>query len=131
MTERPLVGMSEHVGSSRKPRVCEEVDALTKKHVIRQVADGLGISQTLAQELVQRTLDAILETVVQEGRLELRNFGVFQIKARAARQARNPRTNEPVRVPPRNAVTFQTSKNFAKRISQPEPVREAAPQPIC
>ena len=88
---------------------------LTKRQIIRQIANDLGISQALAQKLVQRTLESIIETVVEQGRIELRNFGVFQIKARAARQARNPRTNEPVLVPPRNAITFQPSKNFVRR----------------
>ena len=53
---------------------------------------------------------------IYKGRIELRNFGVFEVKRRAARKARNPRTNEEVLVPARNVVVFQAGKNVAAMI---------------
>jgi nucleoid DNA-binding protein len=86
---------------------------LTKKDIVRQIAAELNIDQTLAKKVVQRSLDTIIEVLLKKGRIELRNFGVFEVKQRAARKARNPRTNEEVKVPPKRVVRFQAGKNVA------------------
>ena len=89
---------------------------MTKKDLVRQIAADLGISQVMAREIVQRTLDAIIQATIANGRIELRNFGVFEIKMRAARKARNPKTNEEVLVPAKHVLGFQPGKNVAKMI---------------
>lgn len=53
---------------------------------------------------------------VEEGRIELRNFGVFQVKERKARKARNPKTGETVDVPARLAVVFKAGKEMEERV---------------
>ena len=58
------------------------------------------------------------------GRMELRNFGVFEVKRRAARKARNPRTGAKVFVPEKFVVTFKPGKEMEKRIRDLE--RQAA-----
>jgi nucleoid DNA-binding protein len=70
------------------------------------------------KEIVQKTFDAIVETLVEVGRIELRNFGVFEVKQRAARKARNPRTGDRVDVPPKNVVTFKPGKKMEERVRQ-------------
>src|SRR5208337_1760512 len=55
---------------------------------------------------------------IRDGRIELRNFGVFEVKRRKARKARNPRTGERVDVPPKNVVTFKPGKEMEERIRQ-------------
>jgi nucleoid DNA-binding protein len=67
---------------------------MTKKEIARKIAEHSGISQLVVLEAVQMVFDGIIETLVEEGRIELRNFGVFEVKRRRARQARNPRTGE-------------------------------------
>ena len=89
---------------------------MTKKEIVRQIANELNVDQTLAKKVVQRCLDTIIDVLADEGRIELRNFGVFEVKQRAARKARNPRTNEEVWVPPKRVVRFQAGKNVAKRL---------------
>ena len=89
---------------------------MTKKEIVRQIAAELELDQTVVKSVVQRCLDSILDAVINRGRLELRNFGVFEVKQRAARKARNPRTNEEVHVPAKQVVTFQAGKNVAKRV---------------
>ena len=89
---------------------------MTKKDIIRQIASEMNVDQTLVKEVVQRCLDNIMDTVVTKGRLELRNFGVFQVKQRAARKARNPRTNEEVHVPAKQVITFQAGKNVTRSV---------------
>ena len=63
---------------------------MTKKDLARMIADGIGISGVVALQAVQMTFDGITKALVEEGRIELRNFGVFEIKKRKARKARNP-----------------------------------------
>ncbi len=69
-------------------------------------------------EIVQRVFDDITQTLVNEGRIELRNFGVFRVKKRRPRKARNPRTGENVKVPARLTVTFKPGQKMEERIRQ-------------
>jgi nucleoid DNA-binding protein len=62
--------------------------------------------------------DGIMEMLVDEGRIELRNFGVFEVKRRRARQARNLRTGENVAVPERSVVTFKPGREIKERVNQ-------------
>ena len=94
---------------------------VTKKEMARRIAADLGIDQTLAGKIVQSTLDLIIESAVADGRIELRNFGVFQVKQRAARKARNPKTNQEIPVPPKSVLYFQPGKNVAAMIRQSHP----------
>ncbi len=89
---------------------------MTKKEMIHQIAVDLHVDQTIVRAVVQRCLDDILDTTIKEGRLELRNFGVFEVKHRAARKARNPKTNQEVFVPAKRVLTFQAGKNVASRV---------------
>ena len=70
----------------------------TKKEIVVAVAEKLNITQLAAKEVVQNVLDCVADTLVEEQRIELRNFGVFEIKKRAARNARNPKTGASVKV---------------------------------
>lgn len=94
---------------------------MTKKEMVRQIAAKLKVDQVLAKRVVQSVLDSILEALVRSGRVELRNFGVFEIKTRAARKARNPKTNQEVFVPARSVLCFQPGKNVASRIEHVRP----------
>ncbi|RPI62218.1 MAG: integration host factor subunit beta [Planctomycetaceae bacterium] len=89
---------------------------MTKREIVRDIADELKIDQLLTKKIVQRCLDSIVEILMKDGRIELRNFGVFEVKLRAARKARNPKTNEEVFVPARKMVTFQAGKNVAAKV---------------
>ena len=90
---------------------------MTRKELTRSVSEDLGIDQSQARLIVQLVLDTVLETLATEGRVELRNFGVFQVQRRAARKARNPRTGEAVDVPERYVVTFRPGLVMEQRIS--------------
>lgn len=94
---------------------------MTKKDIVRTVSERLDLSQPRAHDVVQTTFEALVETLVREGRVELRNFGVFQIKRRQARMARNPRTGEQVAVGPRSVVTFRAGKELEARVSDFDP----------
>ncbi len=89
---------------------------MTKKEIVKEIAEQVNLTQLKTKEIVQKTFDAIVDTLVEQGRIELRNFGVFEVKQRAARKARNPRTGERVDVPPKNVVTFKPGKKMEERI---------------
>jgi nucleoid DNA-binding protein len=89
---------------------------VTKKEIVRDISEQLGLTQLKTKEIVQKTFDAILETLLQERRIELRNFGVFEVKRRKPRKARNPRTGERVDVEAKNVVTFKPGKEMEERV---------------
>jgi integration host factor subunit beta len=91
---------------------------LTKKDIAKEIAAKYGLDQTVAKRTVQDVFDHIVESLLTNGRIELRNFGVFELKHRAPRVARNPRTNQQVSVPPRTVVVFHPGKNLSKMVSE-------------
>src|SRR5262249_18218984 len=89
---------------------------MTKKDLAKAIADEVGRTHAQVQQIVQRVFDGILITLVNEGRIELRNFGVFEVKNRKPRQARNPRTGEKVSVPGRAVVTFKPGREMEVKV---------------
>ena len=109
---------------------------MTKKEIVKTISEEIGLTQLKTKEIVQKTFDAIVETLVADGRIELRNFGVFEVKKRAARKARNPRTGDKVDVPEKFVVTFKPGKEMEERVrlleeqeaARQRALREAAEQ---
>lgn len=91
---------------------------MTKKEIVRIISEETGLPQLKIKEIVQKTFETIIETLVKEGRIELRNFGVFEVKLRAARQARNPKTDKPVHVAERYVVKFKPGKEMEARVAK-------------
>ncbi|MGL6076098.1 MAG: HU family DNA-binding protein [Fimbriiglobus sp.] len=91
---------------------------MTKKEIVKQISEQANLTQLRTKEIVQMTFDAIIDALVTEGRIELRNFGVFEVKTRKARIARNPKTSEEVEVPAKNVVTFQPGKVMEEKVRQ-------------
>src|SRR5262245_52858847 len=94
----------------------QEYHNVTKKEIVRQISERIGMTQLKTKEIVQLTFDAIVETLLEDKRIELRNFGVFEVKLRKARKARNPRTGDKVDVPPKHVVTFKPGKEMEERV---------------
>jgi nucleoid DNA-binding protein len=99
----------------------EETAIVTKKEIVKKISEEIGLTQLKTKDIVQRTLDAIIDTLVTEGRIELRNFGVFEVKKRAPRKARNPRTGDKVFVPAKNVVTFKPGKEMEELVRKMNP----------
>ena len=89
---------------------------MTKKEIVKQISERIGLTQLKTKDIVQQTFDAIVDTLIEVGRIELRNFGVFEVKMRKARKARNPRTGERVDVEPKKVVTFKPGKEMEERV---------------
>jgi nucleoid DNA-binding protein len=106
------------------PSNLQGITLVTKKEIVKTISDEIGLTQLKTKEIVQKTFDAIVDTLVEDKRIELRNFGVFEVKRRAARKARNPRTGEKVSVPEKFVVTFKPGKEMEERVRELE--RQAA-----
>ncbi len=97
--------------------VFAEGESVTKNDLVLKIAKEMNMHQTDIKRIVQMTFDGIIEVLASEGRLELRNFGVYEVKTRKPRKARNPRTGEEVMVPSRKSVTFKGGKFMTDRVN--------------
>jgi integration host factor subunit beta len=89
---------------------------VTKKEIVKQISERANLTQLKTKEIVDGTFQAIIDTLASEGRIELRKFGVFEVRQRKARKARNPRTGDTVHVKPKNVVTFQPGKEMEQKV---------------
>ncbi len=109
----------------------EIVSAICKRANDEKLIPKHNLTQLATKEIVQWTFEAIIATLVKEGRIELRNFGVFEVKQRKPRKARNPRTGERVDVEAKNVVTFQPGKEMeeqVKKFAKPAEAKKKKPR---
>ena len=95
---------------------------MTKRDLVVRISNETGLIQQDVLAVVQRTLDYISEAVAKGETVELRNFGVFEVKVRQARVGRNPNKPEKdVRIPPRAVVKFKPGKEMKESVIQLTP----------
>ena len=94
---------------------------LTKREIVLNISNETGLVQHEVFDVVQKTLDQIIEALARGDNIELRNFGVFEVQKRKPRTARNPRTGEKVDVPPKNVVTFKPGKEMEELVRKMNP----------
>jgi integration host factor subunit beta len=99
---------------------------VTKRELVIAVAERLGYTQNEVSNVVQTTLDAITECLAEGQRLEIRNFGVFEIKKRDARIGRNPRTGQEVSITEKRVATFKPGKALKEFVEGIGPKPELA-----
>lgn len=90
---------------------------MTKRELVIRVANKLGMTQSDVAKVIEGTFDTISQTLAEGERWELRDFGVFEVKTRASRIGRNPRTGDQVPVPERRVVTFRPGKKMKELVS--------------
>jgi len=99
---------------------------VTKKELIDRIADDQVCKRVLVKQIIQNFLDAIVDELSKGNRLEFRDFGVFESKVRAARQAQNPKTMDKVQVPAKRTVKFKVGRVMKSRLdASPVTVDEA------
>jgi len=90
---------------------------LTKRDLIIRISEETGMIQQQAQDIVQKMLNVIAEALSNGQKVELRNFGVFDIKVRKARIGRNPNSPEAdVPIPQRSVVRFKAGKKLRSSV---------------
>ncbi|MHB1768104.1 MAG: HU family DNA-binding protein [Phycisphaerae bacterium] len=94
---------------------------ITKKEIVDRIADTNNVNRATAKQIVQAFLDEISNSLVRGNRLEFRDFGVFEVRQRAAHKAQNPKTLETVEVPRRLRLRFKASSTLKKRLDGPIP----------
>jgi nucleoid DNA-binding protein len=90
---------------------------MTKRDLVVRISQETGLIQEQVLEVIQRTLDHVSEALAQGETIELRNFGVFEVKTRKARIGRNP--NSPAKdvpIPPRAVVKFKPGKEMREAV---------------
>ncbi len=95
---------------------------VTKKDLIDRIADATGETRVTVKKTIQAFLDNIIIELGKGNRLEFRDFGVFEVKHRAARMAQNPKTLQRVHVPPKRTVKFKVGRMMNQALSQSEGV---------
>jgi len=92
---------------------------LTKRDLVIRISNETGMVQQDVLDVIQKTLDYLTESLAKGQSVELRNFGVFEVKLRKARVGRNPNKPEKdVPIPPRAVVKFKAGKEMKAKVMQ-------------
>ena len=99
---------------------------LTKRDLVMRISEETGLNQAQVFEVVQKTLNYITESLAKGDKVELRNFGVFDVKIRKAKVGRNPNKPETdVPIPARAMVKFKAGKEMAAEVLKLSPKPKA------
>ena len=88
---------------------------MTKEEMVQSITERTGVSHQTVKQIVQLTLNGIIDVIAAERGFELRDFGVFKVRIRRAKKARNPRTGAEVSVPSRAKVCFKAGKTMREK----------------
>lgn len=94
------------------------MSTITKKELIDRIAEQTRQKRVHVKRIVQQFLDEIITELGRGNRLEFRDFGVFETRVRKARRAQNPKTLEPVAVPPKRTVKFKVGRLMKGKLTQ-------------
>ena len=104
-------------GQSEIKNLTHYVMTLTKRDLVTRISNESGLVQQQVLDVVQKTLDYIAEALARGDKVELRNFGVFEVKVRKARIGRNPNAPETdVPIPERSVVKFKPGKEMRAEV---------------
>ena len=102
---------------------------MTKRDLVIRISNETGLVQQQVLDVIQKTLDYISEAVSKGRTVELRNFGVFEVKVRKARIGRNPNAPETdVPIPERSVVKFKPGKEMREQVIKLTPAQVRAAQ---
>jgi integration host factor subunit beta len=91
---------------------------VTKKELVDRIADKSDETRVVVKKILQSFLDEMIGELGRGNRLEFRDFGVFETKARAARIAQNPKTLQRVHVPPKRTVKFKVGRLMKQKLQE-------------
>ena len=93
---------------------------MTKADIVEAIADMTGLTKTDTALVVDGMLETLKAAMISGDTVEIRGFGTFKIKERAARRARNPRSGEPVDIPAKFVPTFKPSRDLKDAVANKE-----------
>lgn len=90
---------------------------MTKKELIEKIASDAEISKKAAEAAFGAVLEGITESLVEEGKFSVVGFGTFEVRERAARKGRNPKTGEPMQIAASKGVGFKAGKALKEKLN--------------
>lgn len=90
---------------------------LTRAELFENVHNELGLPRQECAQLVERTLELVIEALEREETVKLSGFGVFQVRAKNARVGRNPKTGKAAAIDPRKVISFRASQLMKARVN--------------
>jgi integration host factor subunit beta len=93
------------------------MENITKKDLVDRVAQIHQTRSVMTKKVIQAFLDEVINELAKGNRLEFRDFGVFAIKTRTAREGQNPKTLEKVHVPAKRAVKFKMGRLMKQKLN--------------
>lgn len=94
------------------------MSTITKKDLIDRISDATQAKRVVVKRIVQQFLDEVVGELAADNRLEFRDFGVFETRTRAAREAQNPKTLERVQVPAKRSVKFKMGRLLKEKLAK-------------
>ena len=101
---------------------------MTKANIIDRIATGTGLTKIETEAVVNGFVTTLSEVLKQGDSVEIRGFGSFRIQFRKARKARNPQTNEEVRIGARYVPVFRPSRELSKVVDESVKSRREKPE---
>ena len=93
-----------------------ETPALTKAHLAELLFEQIGLNKRESKDMIEAVFDLISDQLVEGTDVKISGFGNFQIRAKAPRPGRNPRTGEAIPIEARRVVTFHASHKLKEQI---------------
>lgn len=94
---------------------------ISKKEIVKTVSERHGLTTTQTGQIVQVFMDQIIDELARGNRIEFREFGIFELKRRKPRTARNPKTGDSVQVPEKTVVSFKPGKVMKAKVMDTVP----------
>jgi len=104
-------------------------NTVTKKDIIERISERTGLKRTDVKLVIQEFLNEVIGELGLGHRLEFREFGVFEVRQRAARTAQNPKTLEPVPVPAKNTIKFKPGRRMREAAESAPQIEMKPPKP--
>lgn len=91
---------------------------MTKSEMAEKLAEKINIKKQQAEEIINIFTNSIIDALAQGDKVEIRGFGSFRVRHRAAKEGRNPKTGEKVSVPAKKVPFFKTGKDFREVVDK-------------
>ncbi|RCX09559.1 integration host factor subunit alpha [Extensimonas vulgaris] len=93
-----------------------ETPALTKAQLAELLFDQIGLNKRESKEMVEAFFELLVQSLVKGEDVRLTGFGTFQVRTKASRPGRNPRTGELIPIKARRVVTFHASSKLKEQV---------------
>ena len=90
---------------------------MNKTELINSLAEKCNLTKKDTEAALKAFTETVMETLAQGDKIQLVGFGTFETRVRAAREGRNPRTNEVIQIPESFAPAFKPGKEFKEKVN--------------